>query len=299
MLAILRRRWFMVAVSSAAFLIAIDYLSVGLGDRVVQWPLSLYSSLGLGLGWIVLAASVLIAQRRVTLHDPSGLILDYRRDSHFVKAIAVGVGMIALGTFAESTVLVTQFRSARYVLLGCIAAGYAVIAIAALALAKGIGEEQQSGPGRRTSQGSKLLGTCGIGIALGVLPYLFEMLPNDYRVDGVVPLETQAASAAVICGALLVAAVRKLAWPSTLAAVGFGFGGIAIGRAIEGVWVEGLVGYNRNFLILRLGEMLICSGYIAFGITAAIVAARTKWRTPSRLPGEGIRSPEVEGLWAR
>ena len=215
------------------------------------------------------------------------------------SSIAVGVGLIVVGTVAGSTVLVTQFRFASYLLLGCVAVGYAVIAIAVLALAKGIRGEQESGPGRRSPQDSTLLGTCGIGIALGALPYLMEMLPSGYRVDGVVPLETQAVSAAVICGALLVAAARKLARPSPLAAVGIGFGAIAIGRAIEGVWVQGFAGYNRSFLILRLGEMLICSGYIAFGITAAVVAARTKWRTASRLPDEGIRSPEVEGLWAR
>jgi len=147
MLAILRRRWFMVALSSAAFLIAIDYLSVGLGGfGVADGPLFL-SSFGLGFGWILLASSVLIAQRRLRL-ETSGFILDYRRDRHFTGMIAVGAGLIALGMRADSTILVTQFRLARFVLLGCVAAGYALIAVAVLTLARAMSHEEQIGRSR-------------------------------------------------------------------------------------------------------------------------------------------------------
>jgi hypothetical protein len=165
-------------------------------------------------------------------------------------------------------------------------------------LAQGIRAEQTDTE-RRTLEGRNLLRACGVGIAFGVLPYLFEMVPSAYRVDGVFSLATQAVSSAEICGVFLVAARRRIGWPSPLAAIGLGFGAIAIGRAIEGVLFQGLVGYSPRLLIFRMALALIGSGYIAFAIAAAIVAARTKQRSASQLPDEGIRSPEVESLWAR
>ncbi|MGD0381528.1 MAG: hypothetical protein ABSC30_16255 [Acidimicrobiales bacterium] len=294
MLAILRRRWFMVALSIAAFLIAIDYLSTGLQGIAVEGPL-IVSSLGVALGWIVLTSSVLIARSRLRVHETDGFVLDYRRDRRLTSTTAVGVGLIALGTSVDSTsVLALQF--ARYVVPGCYAAGYALIAVAALVLAKAMSHEEQLGRSNRRIHGRHLLVTGGVGIAVGVLPYLFETVPGVFGdIPHVALFEIQAASTAVIGVALLASAMRKLGSPGPLAAVGLGFLAIALGRAIEGVWSYVLTGFG----LVRVCLVLIGLGYVAIGVGAGIVAARTKSRSAPRLPDDSHQPAEVEGLWAR
>jgi hypothetical protein len=297
MLAILHRRWFMVAVSIAAFLVAIDYLSTGLQGIAVEGPL-IVTSLGVALGGIVLASSVLIASSRLRHHEANGFVLDYRRDRRFTNTTAVGVGLIALGTSVDST-SVLAFQFARYVVPGCYAAGYALIAVAVLVLAKTMSHEEQLERSNRSIHGRHLLVTGGVGIAVGVLPYLFETVPGVFGdIPRVALFEIQAASAAVIGVALLASAMRKLGSPGPLAAVGLGFLAIALGRAVEGA-IEGVWSYVRTgFGLIRVCLVLIGLGYVAIGVGAGIVAARTS-RSASRLPDDSHQPAEVEGLWAR
>jgi hypothetical protein len=247
------------------------------------------------LGWIVLASSVLIARRRLRVHEANGFVLDYRRDRRLTSTTAVGLGLIALGATIDSTSLLT-FQFARYVVPGCYAVGHALVALAVLVLAKTMSHDEQIGRSNRSIQGRHLLVIGGVGIAVGALPYLFEMVPSVFGgIPRVALFEIQAASAAVIGVALLASAMRKVGSPGPLAAVGLGFLVIAVGRAIEGVWFYGLTGFG----LIRVGLVLIGSGYIAIVVGAGIVAARTKSRSPSRLPDDSIQPAEVEGLWAR
>jgi hypothetical protein len=189
------------------------------------------------------------------------------------------------------------FQFDRYLVPGCYAAGYALVALAVLVLAKAMSHEEQSGRMNRSTQDRHLLVIGGTGIAVGALPYLFEMVPGVLGgIPHVALFEIDAASAAVISVALLASAMRKVRSAGPLAAVGLGFVVIAMGRALEGLWSFGLAGFN----LVRAGLVLIGLGYIAIVVGAGIVATRTRSRpASSRLPDDRIQPTEVEGLWAR
>jgi hypothetical protein len=294
MLAILRRRWFMVALSIGAFLIAVDYLSTVLQGIAVEGPL-IVSSFGVALGWILLASTVLIASGRLRGYEANGFVLDYRRDRRLTLTTAVGVGLIALGASVDSTSLLA-FRFDRYLVPGCYAAGYAIVALAVLVLAKAMSHEQRIGPINRSIQGRHLLVIGGAGIAVGALPYLFEMVPSVFGgIPRVALFEINAASAAVIGVVLLASALRDVGATGPLAAVGLGFLVIAMGRAIEGVWFFSLTSFD----LIRVGLVLTGLGYMAIVVGAGIMATRTGTRSASRLPDDSIQPAEVEGLWAR
>jgi uncharacterized integral membrane protein len=277
MFSIFRRRWVLIAVSSAVFLVSIQYLTIGLGSSLRNPFLDVYP-LGTDLGWLVLAFTVVFASWHIKPHvNDSGLVDD--RELRYGRVVSVGIGVIALG-WATSTVLIGRDEFIRRIGPYLIPLGYMVIAGALLRLATKSAHHGE----QRTSRSypvatRRLLIAAGFGIGVEAVAYLPALRDAPSWLLIVSYTAGRAAGFGVVGVVLLVAARQRASW-APLAAIGIGLLVVMTGTGLQAV-AEAVLPWQWHWPI-SLSFFLTGTGYFVLAVTAAYAAVRTESPRGSR-----------------
>jgi len=290
MFSILRRRWVLIALSSAALLVAIDYVDVGLEASLHDAFLG-FSPLGFDLGWLVFASTVLVASWNVTSYATKSQELRYGR------IVSFGIGLIASG-WVTSNILIGRdgfiYRIGPF-LIPC---GYVLVGAGLYRLATKTLRNGEQGTSLNSSLATRrLLITAAFGIGLEALAYLPALRDSSSSYLIVFDTAARAAGIGVIGIVLLVAAGRRGASSAPLAALGVGLLVVMTGVGLLAVPPSVVLRHWRSLFLLS--GLLTGTGYFIVGVTAAYVAVRTEHPRDGQVIGERdlrLRATP-EGLW--
>ena len=267
------------------------------------WLLVAFSNLSLTLyplgtdtGWFVLALTLLIASWKAR-SEPTGNTAVDHRDLRYVRAVSIGVALVALG-WQISTILIGNDEFIRRIGPILIPTGYLVIALTLWRLAvRSASHSAQGDSSNSPLKATQLLLAAGLGVALEAVAYVPALRGSSSWLGIASFCSACPVGIGVLGVGLLVAAKRGMAPSAPLAVLGVGLLVVIMGMGLIEAAELAVPGQWR--WPISLGSFSTGTGYVILALTAAYSAPRTGRRTFSRRrdPYDGSPVVEPQGLW--